>query len=436
MKHLEQYSVAFSKIFALLLAFCVIVGQGNASPFMLTDDGISLEGPNNLWVKTYNYSYEPDAMSISRTDVGYIIASTCSANNSDGLVVHVDAEGTVLFQTQLGNESADIINSVVQCQNGDFVTVGHTMNQDVVSIWLTRLAYNGSVLWERWYEETDSGHSVVECQDGSFIIAATSPHLLHVDANGSVIWSESYEDWDISDAWDVVECSDGGFAFAGLADTDPSGEIGYQAWLVRTDSNGTMLWNQTYGEAVLNNGRSLTQCSDGGFALAGESGAWMYYPRSPWLVRTDENGVLLWNRTYSTGYAESVVQCSDGGFGIAGTVAESASYSTWDALFVRTDDEGNELWRSTCSGPSQDGALSLVLSGDDGFAVAGWTLQDNSVSAFLWMLSDDYVQPTTTTSTITPVDGLDLFRSILTGSAMTGIFIAAVIIYNLRRGQS
>ncbi|MHA2082091.1 MAG: hypothetical protein ACW99H_13210, partial [Candidatus Thorarchaeota archaeon] len=215
-------------------------------------------------------------------------------------------------------------------------------------------------------------HSIVECQDGSFIIASGIPHLLHVDANGSVIWSMTYEDWDISEAWDVVACSDGGFAFAGTADTDPSSGIGYQAWLVRTDSNGTLLWNQTYGNAVLNTARSLTQCSDGGFALAGESGAWLYFPRSPWLVRTDENGILLWNSIYSTGYAHSVVQCSDGGFGIAGTFAESGSYVARDGLFVRTDEDGMELWRSTCSGSSEDAGFSLVLSHDDGFAVAGW----------------------------------------------------------------
>ena len=374
-------------------------------------------------------------MSISRTDDGYIIASSISAGKSDGLVVHVDAEGEVLFQTQLGNDSTDRINSVAQCQNGDFVTVGYTSTQDSFATWLVRLAHNGSVLWETWYEDLDSSQSVVVCQDGSFIMTGMNPHLLHVDANGSFLWSASYEDWDIADPWEVVQCSDGGFAFVGTADTDPTGEIGYQAWLVRTDSNGTMLWNQTYGEAVLNIGTSLTQCSDGGFAIAGESGAWFYFPRSPWLVRTDENGVLLWNRTYSTGYAHSVVQCSDGGFGIAGTVADSGDYSAWDALFVRTDDEGNELWRSRCSGPSEDEAHSLVLSGDDGFAVAGWTLQD-SFDVFLWLLSDDYVPPTTTTPTFTPVDGPDPLGAILAGSAMTGIFIAAVIIYNLREGPS
>jgi hypothetical protein len=140
--------VTLSKVFALLLTMCIFVGQGSAIPFLLADADINLEGPNNLWVKTYNYSYEPESVSISRTDVGYIIASTCAGNNSDGLVIHVDTEGAVLFQVQLGNESFDTLESAVQCENGDFVAVGSTITQDSGAIWLVRLASNGSVLWE------------------------------------------------------------------------------------------------------------------------------------------------------------------------------------------------------------------------------------------------------------------------------------------------
>ena len=430
---LERVSVVFSMVCALLFISSLLVSQGSAKPFILADNDISLEGPNNVWIKTYNYSYEAPSVTISRTDVGYIIGGTCTDNFRDGLVVHVDTNGTVLSQTQLGGEDLDEIESIIQCQNGDFVVVGRTNSYSTNHsyngyLWLVRLANNGSVLWENWYQDLFWGHSVVECQDGSFIIAAVNPHLILVNSNGSVIWSESYENWDISTGFSVVECDDGGFAFTGLADTDPTREIGYQAWLVRTDSDGTMLWNQTYGEEPLNIGRSLIQCSDGGFAIAGESGSWMYFPRSPWLVRTDENGTLLWNATYSTGYAHSVVQCADGGFGIAGIAAEAGSDSGWDALFIRTDEDGYEQWRSLCSGPSEDRGYSLVLTDEGQFVVTGWSQQIDSRVLFLWQLSDDYVPPS-----FRPLDASELFGIILAGSALTGIFIAVIIIFNLRR---
>ena len=415
------------KVSAILAVGLIIGSQLNAAPFLASaSDNINLVGPNNQWVKTYNYSYDlAESLDIIRTDMGYVIAGSCSANISDGLLVHVNSNGTVLFKTQIDGEFSDEIDSVIQCQNGDFVTIGRSKSSEpeITSTWLVRLANNGSVRWQKFYEDIDSGHSIAECQDGSFILSASNPHLIHVDENGSVLWSKSYGAWDVSDTRDVIVCDDGGFAFTGYADKGPTGEIGYQAWLVRTDPDGTMLWNQTYGDDEFNIGNSLIQCSDSGFAIAGAAGAWIFYPRSSWLVRTDENGALLWGRTYFTGYAYSVVECSDGGFGVAGTYARNILFSSWDALFIRTDEEGNELWRSLCSGPDEDRAVSLVLSEDDGFAVLGWSLPAIEYTVFLWKLTDDYVLPT----------ALLLLDIVLIVSLSAGFIFVVAVIWNRKR---
>jgi hypothetical protein len=415
------------KVSAIVAVGLIIGSQLNAAPFLASaSDNINLVGPNNQWVKTYNYSYDPEVLDIVRTGMGYVIAGSCKANNTDGLLVHVNRNGTVLFTTQIDGQFSDKIESVIQCQNGDFVTIGRSTSSDpeISSTWLVRLTNNGSVRWQKFYEDIDRGHSIVECQDGSYILSASNPHLIHVDENGSVLWSKSYGEWDVLDTRDVVVCDDGGFAFTGYADTGATDEIGYQAWLVRTDSDGTMLWNQTYGDDEFNIGNSLIQCSDSGFAIAGAAGARIFYPRSSWLVRTDENGTLLWERTYSTGYAYSVVECSDGGFGVAGTYARSVIFSSWDALFIRTDEEGNELWRSLCSGPEEDRALSLVLSEDDGFAVVGRTLpHPPEYTIFLWKLTDNYVLPTT----------LLLLDIVLIVSISAGFIVLVAVIWNRKR---
>ncbi|MHA2396641.1 MAG: hypothetical protein ACXAC0_08045 [Candidatus Thorarchaeota archaeon] len=434
MRDLERASVAFSKVCALLFACCLFVSQVDAVPLSLADNDISLEGPNNLWVEVYNYTSVLEHIDISRTESGYIISGLyhnySSLDPYQGIIIEVSSNGSVLFQEYLGGVNYDEIYSITQCHNGDFVIVGNTESfganetgDSFPKLWLVRLSNNGSILWNKWYDDIYWGYSLAECQDGSFIIATGTPHLVRVDENGSLLWSKSYQDWDFSEANSVVECEDGGFAFAGWADTDPTSEIGSHAWLVRTDSDGTMLWNQTYGEADLNIGSSLIRCSDGGFAIAGESGSHIYLPAFSWLIRTDETGNLLWERTYSRGRAHSVVQCSDGGFGIAGFAVESGSYRAWHALFVRTDEEGYELWRSTCSGPDDDFASSLVLS-DDGFAVVGTTLQAYSSKAFLWLLTDDYVPPT---------GGIPLPVVIVLVSLSTGILIAAVIIWKQKK---
>ena len=43
----------------------------------------------------------------------------------------------------------------------------------------------------------------------------------------------------------IVQTSDGGYAFP--ANTNSFGAGGQDAWLVKTDANGNMQWNKTYG---------------------------------------------------------------------------------------------------------------------------------------------------------------------------------------------
>jgi hypothetical protein len=202
---------------ALLISSCIIISQASAAPFLLSlDDALTLDGPNNLWVEIYNFTSIFGPVDVSRTETGYII-SGCYYNDSSfdpyqGIIIEVSSNGSVLFQEYLGGANYDEIYSIIQCDNGDFVTVGNTKSfganetgDSSSKLWLVRLSSNGTILWNKWYDNIYWGSSLAECQDGSFIVASGTPHLVHVDENGSFLWSKTYQDWDFSDARSVVE---------------------------------------------------------------------------------------------------------------------------------------------------------------------------------------------------------------------------------------
>ena len=81
----------------------------------------------------------------------------------------------------------------------------------------------------------------------------------------------------------------------------PSETIGYpekpsylgDAWLIKTDASGNVVWNQTYGGVGVDEAYSLVACSDGGYALAGSTGhSGGYGLPDFWLIKTDEFGVV------------------------------------------------------------------------------------------------------------------------------------------------
>ena len=88
------------------------------------------------------------------------------------------------------------------------------------------------------------------------------------------------------------------------------------AWLVKLDSSGNVIWNQTYAGLVETLASSVVQTSDGGYAIAGATSSSSDILET-WLAKTDSSGNLQWDQAYSgTGESETValIQSSDGGY--------------------------------------------------------------------------------------------------------------------------
>ena len=134
-----------------------------------------------------------------------------------------------------------------------------------------------------------------------------------------------------------------------------------------------MEWNQTYGGAGDDYAYSLVQSSDGGYALAGYSYSFSDGYNNFWLVKTDSNGNMLWSQTYDGGSdseASSLIQTSDGGYAVAGSIQSNSGEAEW---LVKTDATGNAQWNQTYTVSGDNYATSLIQTSDGGYAVAGYT---------------------------------------------------------------
>jgi hypothetical protein len=146
------------------------------------------------------------------------------------------------------------------------------------------------------------------------------------------MWSQTYGGEFIDHATSLVETSDGGFALAGQI----SGVNGFDFLLIKTDFSGNMEWNHTFGGIGWDQAYSLVETSDGGFALAGRTFSFGAGSYDAWLVKTDANGNMEWNQTYGGSdwdEAQSLVVTSDGGYALAGTKND-------DFWLVKTDEYG------------------------------------------------------------------------------------------------
>jgi len=86
----------------------------------------------------------------------------------------------------------------------------------------------GSPAWRRVYEQWDCRlHAGIVCVDGGFIAAGRAPEypggqptIVRLAENGDPLWMRAYANWQFGQAWDVIECADGGILITGYADGD------------------------------------------------------------------------------------------------------------------------------------------------------------------------------------------------------------------------
>jgi len=349
---------------------------------------------SDMWQHNYGGTNDDRAYSMVQTsDGGFALAGftmSFGAGLQDFYLVKTDGSGNLEWNQTYGGAGSDNARSLVQTSDGGYALAGDTNSFGAgnYDFWLIKTDANGNMMWNQTYGGTDydGAQSVVQTSDGGYALAGRTDSfgagrfdfwLVKTDANGNMMWNQTYGGTERDLAYSLVQTSDGGFALAGYTESFGAGDYDY--WLVKTDANGNMMWNQTYGGTDLDEATSLVQTSDEGYALAGSANS--FDNGGVWLVKTDVSGNMMWNRTHgrpssetSQLSAQSVVETSDGGYALTGI----GDYDFW---LIKTDANGNMLFYQTYAGTQWyeaytqvDDAYCLVQTSDGDYALAGYTL--------------------------------------------------------------
>jgi predicted secreted protein len=327
---------------------------------------------------------------------GYTNSS--SAGSYDFWLIKTNSSGNMQWNRTYGGTGDDEAYSVVQSKDEGYAVAGVTdsFGAGETDAWLVKTDSSGDMQWNRTYggRAEDGAYSVIQTSDGGYALAGYTDSfgagsfnfwLIKTDSTGSMTWNKTYGGPGDDEAECVIQTSDGGYALAGY--TNSFGAGSYDFWLVKTDSSGSMTWNKTYGGPGDDEARCVIQTSDGGYALVGMTNSTGAGGYDFWLVKTDSYGTLQWSQTYGGAYdeiANAVVQTSDGGYALAGL---TGSYGAGDIDYwlVKTTSSGSTQWSQTYGGSGDDEAYSLVQTSDGGYALAGFTTSygAGSYDAFL-----------------------------------------------------
>lgn len=234
---------------------------------------------------------------------------------------------------------------------------------------------------------------MVQCSDGGFALVGYTysygagyydVYVIRTDANGTMLWNQTYGGANYDYGRDIV-ITDNGFVIVGYSN---SFSASHDLWLIGIDQNGNHLWNITYGSTSSDYTRAIIATSDGGYAITGYTYGFGASESDLWLVHTNATGGDLWNTTFDSGWYDTgwdLVECAGGGYAICGR-GYTTNYDMW---LVRTDASGNHLWNQTYGSTSSESGYSLVECSNGDFALAGETSGYGASSTAAWLVRTD-----------------------------------------------
>jgi hypothetical protein len=187
--------------------------------------------------------------------------------------------------------------------------------------------------------------------------------------------------------------SDGGYIVTGSRGSQA------EIWLIKNDADGKLLWDKTFGGEGEDAGYYVQQTTDGGYILVGETYSFStYYRPDALLIKTDADGNELWSKLFGSedpdiGY--HVQQTADGGYILVGetnpnAISPESIGGEADVLMVKTDADGNELWNKRFGGKGEDIGYCVQQTNDGGYVIAGTTESySEDENPVAWLIKTD-----------------------------------------------
>jgi len=222
--------------------------------------------------------------------------------------------------------------------------------------------------------------------------------IIKLNSLGFIDWQNTIGGSGPDDLYCVDQTIDGGYILGGSSRSPISGDKSeasiagsYDYWIVKLDSLGNIVWQNTIGGAGDDILYGVSQTQDGGYFLAGYSNSPISGDKTDatfsgsqdyWVLKLDPIGNIIWQKDIggsNTDLLRSAIQTSDAGYliggysnsGISGDKNEPNISGSNDFWILKLDSSGLIEWQNTIGGSQEDWLYDLEETFDNGYLVGG-----------------------------------------------------------------
>ena len=296
-----------------------------------------------------------------------------------GVVSASETSPEVAWNVTFAPENNNKVDAVAPTADGGVIAVGSTLAQKYggsETLLLIKTDGRGSEVWNATFSELSpaavAGTADGGCIAGAFNVSSAgsgqdlayegTSFLIRLNAAGEEEWRQAIPGMKVSS---VAETADGGYAAVGWLWNPPGSENATTAVIIKTDGNGTPVWNRTFPGLSANAG---TVTADGGYVIGGTTSPFTYNIGDAFLIRMDADGNTLWHKNYRVPVIFDVEATGDGRFVYSGNY--------WYGL---VDGDGEEVWLRNMEGLS---GYAVEVRPSGGYVVAGTNIRSGEGFVF------------------------------------------------------
>ena len=339
----------------------------------------------NLWEG--HQSFKPSVIEFDNGEFLFT-ASIMYPNDSEyPVLIRTDSFGDTLWTKHFYSDSTNDLwfqNPINNQGNHYYFSGGTTLGSNELNAWIVEIdVTNGDTLMHKSYGDSTKQyfHNLYKLNDGSFIASGNQTDsngnrdfwLVKLDESLNVVWEKTYGGGGYDSMARLIINTNGDYTMVGR--TESYGQGGQDAYVVRTDSEGNIIWDITFG------GSETDRFYDG--------------------VETIDNNLIFDEKTYDSSYDDKgvgIVTTSFNEFIIYGhRFHGSPTYEqdTWLIKFSFIEDRS--IWHVATTGSDSTG------TGSEGnpFATIQAGIDAASDGDTVLVTSGTYLEQVTITNSLT-----------------------------------
>ena len=336
-----------------------------------------------------------------------------------GLAAPAHATDEDLWKHQIGIRLANVRSLVAFDADSNFFLAGYRGNIGNENVWFSKYDVSGVLLWRRQLAtpEIDRVNGIATDADGNVYLAGETEGSLaganrgdfdawvaKYDAEGTELWARQIGSDDFDNARSVAVYPSGNVYLAGSTSGALAGRprSSSNAWAMKLDASGTEIWRRQFGTVNGTPAQAVAADLAGNAFVAGyTTGAFWGGSRGSfdgWVTKLDGAGKELWRRQFGTKFNDFVsgVATDQAGNVIVAGEAEAAFAGpvrgSSDAILIKYDGSGREVWRRQFGTLVEDSARNLTtdvegniyLIGTAGTDVYAWAIRCDASGRILW----------------------------------------------------